>query len=167
MATLVLGKSAPLVKRSTKEKPLMNHEYDEIASPRPLFKEKEVAKKTKRLMMGGKSAGVTIDVSEDGIEFNGYYQSLSSDTKFACVREPVEITWDEFEKIRKSVFEEKPKKRKRKKKEEEVVPDKIDVPDQQYLDTLPLVTLNHARYYIDAERRERRSAINPDKVFNF
>lgn len=145
----------------------MTYPGDEISSPRPLFKEKEVLKKNKRLLMGGKTAGVVIDVSEYGIEFNGYYRSFSSNATFACVREPVEITWDEFEKIKKSVLEEQPKKRKRKKKKEEVVPDKIDVPDQEYLDTLPIVTINDAKYYIDAERRERRSAVNPEKVFNF
>ncbi len=143
----------------------MNHEYDQISSPRPLFKEKEVLKGVKRLLMGGKTAGVVVDVSIDGIELNGYYQSFSSDKKFACVREPVQITWDEFDKIRKSVSEEKPKRRKRKKKE--VVPDKIDTPTEEYLDTLPIVTINNAKYYIDADRRERRSATNPEKVFNF
>ena len=47
-------------------------------------------------------------------------------------------------------------------------PDMIDeAPDQEYLDTLPQVTLNSVKYYVDVEQQERRPVASPEKVFNF
>ncbi len=164
-------KCARLVVQNTfiKERNLMFHEGDQIASPRPSFDEKEVPKGVKRLMMGTRSAGVLIDVSKSGIKISGYYKDFDTDKLFACIREPVEITSSEFEKIEKSIFEEsKPRRKKKKTKEKKGdSPDRVDVPDQEYLDTLPVVTINDSKYYIDANKRERRPVKSPKQVFNF
>jgi len=143
---------------------------DKISSPRPMFNINEVKKGVKRYSMGGTTAGVVLDVSEEGFSVNGYYQSFRTDTKLACLSSPVLISWSELDKIRKSVFE-KPKRKKakkgRKKKVKEIKPDRVDKPDEEYLDSLPIVTINGAKYYIDAEKQERRSVRNPGEVFNY
>jgi len=147
-----------------------NRMGDKISSPRPMFNINEVKKGVKRYSMGGTTAGVVLDVSEEGFSVNGYYQSFRTDTKLACLSSPVLISWSELDKIRKSVFE-KPKRKKakkgRKKKVKEIKPDRVDKPDEEYLDSLPIVTINGAKYYIDAEKQERRSVRNPGEVFNY
>jgi len=131
-----------------------------MSNPRPLYKNDDVTKDVKRFSMGGTSAGVVMDVSKEGILINGYYKSQhSEDVTYANVREPVFISWDEFEKVRRSVLNPG--------RAGQLEPDRIDNPDEAYLDTLPIVTINGAKYYIDGDRRERRSTRNPSQVFKF
>ena len=137
-----------------------------IASPRSIFKDKpdDVKKGVQRLKLGSTSAGIVLDISKKGITINGYYQSSTNEgTFYACVREPVEIAWEEFEKLRQIASERK--KRKASKKIFE--PDKIDKPDKKYLDKLPVVTINKKLYYLDAELRQRRPVDKPENVFNY
>jgi len=110
--------------------------------------------------MGGTTAGIVMDLSKEGIQISGYYRSQhSEDVVYANIREPVFIPWDEFEKARDIAMN--PNRAKG------LEPDKIDEPDEKYLETLPKVTLNGAKYYIDAERKERRPVKNPKQVFKF
>jgi len=131
-----------------------------MSNPRPLYKNDDVTKGVKRFSMGGTSAGVVMDISKEGILINGYYKSPNANNVvYANVREPVFISWDEFEKVKDSVLN--PGRRK------ELEPDRVDNPDDEYLKTLPKVTINGAMYYIDGDRRERRSVKNPSQVFKF
>ena len=128
-----------------------------MSNPKPFYKSEEVEKGAKRFSMGGKTAGVVMDISKEGIQINGYYESqFNPDVVYANVREPVFISWDEFEKAKASVFNP-----------DGLQPDKIDTPDEKYLKKLPQVTINGAKYYIDGDRRERRSVKNPSQVFTF
>ena len=137
-------------------------EDQRISSPRPLFKDEEVDKGAKRFQMGGTSAGIVLDISKRGITINGYYEGLKgSEVRYACVREPVEITWKEFEKVKQSVFKGPTSKK------DLLTPDRVDSPTKEYLKTLPVVTINSSKYYIDADRGERRSVRNPEQVFKF
>ena len=47
------------------------------------------------------------------------------------------------------------------------VPDREDKPSEEYLSSLPQVTLNGMKFYIDIARQERRPVESPQYVFNF
>ena len=139
---------------------------DYIASPRPIFEDNpnSLKKGVQRLKIGGTSAGIVLDVSKKGITVNGYYQSMrNKEIFYACVREPVEIAWEELEKIKKMASQ----KSSRKKASKKLEPDKIDKPDKKYLDGLPVVTINKKKYYLDAELRQRRPVDTPERVFGY
>jgi len=143
---------------------LSNEEY--ISSPRSIWDpDSTVETRGKRVMtLGSNTAGIVIRVTKKGIEFNGYYAGLTEPTKYCNMREFITMTWDEFDKMRQSVFLRKPVKK------ELVVrdPDDIDsAPDHAYLETLPIVTLNGVKYYIDAENQQRRPVEHPERVFDF
>lgn len=140
---------------------------DRISSPRPLFQEDEIKKGIKRFSMGSTSAGIVFDVSKEGINVNGYYLGIRTDAKYACLREPIKIPWEELEKIKQSLFAKKKRKPRKKKKVAVLEPAHLDLPDEEYLKTLPVVTINGAKYYIDADRRERRAVQRPCQVFKF
>lgn len=136
-----------------------------ISSPRPIFKEEELDEtRTKRIItLGSNNAGIVVKVTKKGIEFNGYYAGLQEPKKYANMREFVQVSWDDFDKLREAVFRRRPVKKKVVERE----PDYLDKPDKKYLATLPQVTLNGKKYYIDMDRQERRPVDNPDQVFNF
>jgi len=113
--------------------------------------------------MGGTSAGVVMDVTKKGLSINGYYcGNTSREVKYANVRDPVFVSWEDLEKARAAVL-----RPKRKRTAKAITPDRIDEPDKKYLEGLPQVTINGAKYYIDADRRERRAVKNPKQVFKF
>lgn len=137
-----------------------------ISSPRSIFKDDEnsLKKGVHRLKMGGTSAGVILDVTKKGITLNGYFQKSDANTLFSCVREPVEIPWEELDKLRVLVNKRKKRKTKTKKTLE---PSAIDKPTKKYLDGLPVVTINKTKYYLDAELRQRRPFDKPESVYNY
>ncbi len=142
-----------------------------IANPRPMFDERSTIKeeKRKRLEVGSKSAGVILDMTKDGLYFNGYYSGFHSDARYSNIREPGFISWENLEKAKKLLDrseEKKEKKRGRKRKEKPVEVTEEEV-DQKYLDKLPIVTIAGKKYYIDPERRERRSVETPNVVTSF
>jgi len=139
-----------------------------ISSPRPMASELADPKEgVQRLNLGSKSGGIVIDVSEDGITINGYYQSFTNEnTFFNCVRTPAEITWEELEKVRKTAISCK-KAKTGKKVRKTLEPDKIDEPSEEYLDGLPIVTINRKKYYLDTELRHRRPTENPKTVYKY
>ena len=132
----------------------------QMSNPRPFYKSNDLPKNVKRFSMGGSTAGIVMDLSKEGIQISGYYRSQYNDeTLYANVREPVFIPWDEFEKARDIAMNpNRPKG---------LEPDKIDEPDEKYLESLPKVTLNGVKYYIDAERKERRPVKTPKQVYKF
>jgi hypothetical protein len=137
-----------------------------IAHPRSLWdKEEATETRGKRIMtLGGNSAGIVVRVTKKGVEFNGYYAGFSEATKYANMREFVFMSWDDFDKMREAAFRRKPVKKKVVIREPDLIDSK---PDEKYLATLPKVTLNGKKYYIDMDRQERRPVDKPERVFNF
>ena len=145
------------------------HRGNNIRGPRPIFKDKEdsLKKGVRRLKMGGKTAGVIMDADKRGIKINGYYASLGeNDAIYACTSQPIEIDWEELEKLRAIV--NRPRvARKRDLKPYGVAPYKIDKPSKKHLESLPIVTLNNQKYYMDAENRLRRPVSHPDRAYSY
>ena len=137
-----------------------------ISNPRPPWRTEDTEEKRNRRVMtlGSNTAGMVIRVTKKGIELNGYYAGITEPIKHAIVRDFILVSWDDFDKMREAAFMRKPVKKK-------VVirdPDAIDeTPDQESLDTLPKVTLNSVKYYIDADAQQRRPVHDPKQVFNF
>ncbi len=144
------------------------HGGDNIGGPRPIFKDKEDSLKrgVKRLKMGGKTAGVIMDADKKGLKINGYYASLGeSDVTYACTSNPIEIEWEELEKLREIVCN--PKRKKRDLKPYGVAPYEVDEPSKKHLESLPVVTMNNKKYYIDAENRIRRPVSAPEQAYKY
>ena len=136
-----------------------------ISSPRPLWKDEEGETRTRRIMtLGSITGGIVVKVTKKGVFFNGYYAGLQEPKKYANMMEFVFVAWDDFDKMREAVFRRKPVTKKVVVRDPDFIDDK---PDQKYLDTLPKVTLNGKKYYIDMDRQERRPVDNPGQVFNF
>lgn len=147
---------------------------DNIPSPKPLFSkellEKELKKGVRRILLGSKVNGICIDVSPTGLTINGYYEGpYERNRLYANVRNPVEIEWSELDRLHKIIIEDiKPKKRKKRLKEEGSLPHLIDEnPDEDYLDSLPIVTMNEKKYLIDINRRERRAVDDTSRVYRY
>jgi hypothetical protein len=131
-----------------------------IKSPRPRFSDEEVVKgKHETLFLGTDASGVVVKVFKDRMEINGYYESEIRDgVRYSVIRKPIVLTWDELEKAkRRAVLPTKVAAA--------LEPDYEDNPSQEYLDSLPVVTLNGNKFYIDGKRKERRPVKNPNQVF--
>jgi hypothetical protein len=133
-----------------------------IGPVRPSFQiEEELPenKNVERIIAGMKSSGMIIDVTKEGLEINAYYTAFEQDIKYANLRDPVIITWEELERIKGRIFNTKKKI---------AVKDRIEsVVDAEYLETLPIVTINRKKYYIDPAKRERRSVEKPEEIWRF
>ncbi|RLF86117.1 hypothetical protein DRN34_03815 [Thermococci archaeon] len=134
----------------------------DLISPRPIFKKDEVPKnkKVERLLMGSQTSGIVFDVARKGLTVNGYYPGGANGTLYGILSKPIEIPWDELDKMRKEVFRVG-------KKKVQIEFDIDDNPNQKYLDKLPKVTILGKRYYIDASRKERRPVDHPERVYTF
>ena len=132
---------------------------DFIASPRPLFNLSDKPKKgSERLVAGSDTSGVIIDVTKEGLEISGYYAGFTPGQKYAVLREPVTISWEEFDKI-KELLNKGRKKATFDRNETDY--------DEEYLKGLPIVTINGNKYYIDPHKRERRAVNKPSAVWRF
>ena len=140
----------------------MNRNEHYIGPVRPIFNisEEPKGKGSERLAAGNEHNGIVIDTTKDGVEINAYYTGFNGPMKYAALREPVVISWDELYKMRERVINNGRKSR--------VKLDRVEVEiDAKYLKTLPVVTINSKRYYIDPRRRERRSVDKPEEVWCF
>lgn len=142
----------------------------EILSPRPIFREpideEKSTSKSKHLLIGTKDSGISLRFTAEGVEVNGYYKGYHTDSPlFANIREPIEMSWGEVDRLKEEILN--PPKKKRKRQSSKTKPDKIDTPDEEYLKSLPIVTINKKKYYIDGEKHERRPVNNPKQVFNY
>jgi hypothetical protein len=136
-----------------------------IDHPRPFYEEitPKASARYERLEAGGSTGGIVLDITRKGLVINGYYLSPNGKVRYANTLKPVRITWEELEKAKVNV--NMPKKRRAAKK---ITPDRVeDVIDETYLKSLPIVTINNDKYYIDAGRKERRSVKNPTRVYKF
>jgi hypothetical protein len=136
----------------------------EIISPRPFYYEDENPKGKLSLVLGTKHSGVLLLVSKEGLEFNGYYSGNDKTTKYGVMREFAMVSWEEVEKLRESLHRKRKKKVVVKDRMPDVVEEEIN---EAYLEKLPIVTLNGMKFYIDADRRERRPVSSPSHVFKF
>jgi hypothetical protein len=134
---------------------------EKLGPVRPLFTMDEaLPAKTERLVAGTKNHGVVIDVNEGGMNIHAYYSGFGdSDIKYSVLRDPISIPWEELEKIRARSKHVKSKTAALDRIEDEV--------DDEYLKTLPIVTMNGRKYYIDPKRRERRAVEKPTEVWRF
>lgn len=134
-----------------------------IGPVRPIFimeEEPPAKKQAERLIAGTKNHGMVVDVTPDGMEINAYYTGFrEADHKYAVLREPITIPWEELEKLRARSKKTKGKTAQLERIESEV--------DEEYLTTLPIVTINSKRYYIDPSKRERRAVEKPTEVWRF
>ena len=133
-----------------------------ITSPRAIFDKDALENQRKgveRFIMGGRSSGIVFDMTENGIEVNGYYEGFNGgETKYANIINPILISWEDFDKMRYTAEHRNVRN----------IPDLIDkVPDKEYLSTLPIVHINDKEYYIDSTRRERRAVSNPKNIYKF
>ena len=137
---------------------------DIIGPVRSMFKETDPdsgSRRVERIHMGTNYSGIVIDVTRIGLEVMGYYTGFNKDKKYSNLREPVKISYDDLEKVKEKVFKPKPKKN-------EITPEYTETEiDQDYLDSLPIVTINNNQYYIDTEKRERREIRNQEHVFKY
>lgn len=134
-----------------------------IGPVRPMFDmeaELPVNKKCERLVAGTKNHGMVVDITEAGMELNAYYTGFGTPpSKYAVLRESVVIPWEELEKLRARSKQDKSKKSSLDRIESET--------DEDYLATLPVVTINSKKYYIDPAKRERRAVDKPTEVWRF
>ena len=134
-----------------------------ISSPRPMFTSDLEAEPPgkKYVVLGSGQAGIVLRVSKKGLEFNGYYAGIHDRVKYANLREYIFITWKELDKLKASLY--KPKKRKKKARK----PDEVEEAAGDYLETLPVVTMNGKKYYLDEPNKQLRPLDNPQAVYNF
>lgn len=135
-----------------------------ISNPRPLFiPDASIPKDKKaieRLFMGSGSNGIIFDITQRGIEVNGYYEGFNKNVKYSNLRNSVFIPWKEVDKMRQRI--------KLSGKKNKEVPIFIDEsPNEEYLSTLPIVHINGRKFYIDSVRRERRLVDRPQNVYKF
>jgi len=139
----------------------------EIISPRSFYYEDENPKGKKSIVLGTKNSGIQIFVTKEGLEFNGYYTSGSEQRKFALMRDFCTVSWADIEILKESLYR-KERRKQEKIKIKEGLPDTVEEEvNETYLEKLPIVTMNGIKFYIDAERRERRPVSNPLHVFKF
>ena len=135
---------------------------DQIDGPRPFYEPVPEKKKTLRLEAGSETGGIVVDVTRNGLVINGYYKAFQKNTKYANTLRPVKIAWRELEKAKESILSRKEKKKK------VIEPDRVENRvSPEYLESLPVVTINNSKYYIDGDRRERRPVKNPKRVFKY
>jgi hypothetical protein len=127
---------------------------------RPPFNLPDRPQHCQRHIAGTKNHGIIVDSTEEGILLNAFYSGFSDpDKKYAVLREPVIIPWEEIDKIKKRALNPRNLKAVIDRTEDDV--------DEEYLKTLPIVTINHNRYYIDPDLRERRAVNKPKEVWRF
>ena len=135
---------------------------DKYVGPvRPSFNlaEEPKGKNSKRLAAGNDNNGIVIDANKSGIEISAYYKGFNTPTKYAVLRKPVLISWEELNKIQDHINSSSKKKATFDRMEDDV--------DAKYLETLPVVTINDKKYYIDPDKRERRLVAKPWEVWRF
>lgn len=134
---------------------------DSIRMPRPLFSDEPKRKKEKCevLLMGTNVSGIVLKVYKDRMEVSGYYESERAGGKLhANLKDPISLTWDQLEKAKqRAVLPPRVVAA--------LTPDYEDEPTEEYLESLPVVTINGMQFYIDGERKERRAVSNPKQVF--
>ncbi len=131
-----------------------------IALPRPEHKPLNGDKDKILYFSGTNDSGITIVATTKGLEIGGFYRDFPpGERKYSNLREPIKISWEEFDKIKINH-----KQMVGGGKIPDILEDDID---ESYLKSLPIVTINDSKYYIDGNRRERRPVKFPNQVFRY
>lgn len=134
-----------------------------ISSPRPKWKDPEPKPIDRVITLGGNNGGLVLVMTKKGLFINGYYSGLTESIKFANMREPLFISWEDFDMLRRDTMRGKPRDKVMPARD----PDREDTPSDEYLEGLPVVTLNGMKFYVDVDLQERRPVDSPSQVFNF
>ena len=122
----------------------------------------ESNKKVENLVSGSKHNGLIIGITASKLLLNGYYTDGTK--RYKCLSKGIEISWDEIKKLQDELKNKGKAKPKSKTIKEEFIDESYT---QEYLDTLPIVTINDRKFYIDTKKRERRLVNRPEAVSKF
>jgi hypothetical protein len=139
----------------------MKQQY--ISTPRPGWHEPDIKNINRGVTLGGNSGGIVLYMDKEGIYINGYYSGLRDPVKHANLSDFLFISWLEWDRLRTESMRGTPGPKQMKERQ----PNKVDEPSKEYLESLPIVTLNGVKFHIDVERQERRPVKQPTMVFNF
>ncbi len=129
----------------------------------PLKEEDFESNKTvENLISGSTNTGLIIGVTESELLLNGYY--TDGKRRYKCLSKGIKISWDEVRRVQNELKNKGKRKPKVKTIKEEFIDDSYT---QEYLDKLPIVTINDRKFYIDTKRRERRLVERPEAVSVF
>ena len=118
--------------------------------------------KIENLVSGSKTTGLIIGITKSELLLNGYYTNGTK--RYKCLSKGVKISWEEIKKLQNELKYKGKAKPKSKTIKEEFIDDSYT---QEYLDTLPVVTINERKFYIDTIKRERRLVDRPEAVSKF
>jgi len=116
-------------------------------------------KNIENLISGSSKYGLIIGVTKKNLVLNSYY--TQNGKRYKCLSRGVKISWDEVKQVQDKL--NRGKKKSKTIKEEFIDNDY----SQEYLDTLPIVTINERKFYIDTKKRERRLTERPNAVSKF
>ena len=114
-------------------------------------------KNIKNLISGSSNYGLIIGITKNELLLNSYY--TQNEKRYKCLSKGVKISWDEIKHIQNRLNNKKSKTIK-----EEFIDDDYSL---EYLKTLPIVTINERKFYIDTKKRERRLTERPSAVSKF
>ncbi len=109
------------------------------------------------LISGSSKCGLIIGITKTNIILNSYY--TLGEKRYKCLSKGVEISWDEIKQIQNKLNNKKSKTIKK-----EFIDNDYS---KEYLKTLPVVTINDRKFYIDTKKRERRLVERPNAVSKF
>jgi len=113
------------------------------------------------LISGSKTNGLMIGITKSNLVLNGYY--TAGQRRYKCLSKGVEVSWEEIKRLQSKLNRKRPNTKSKTIKEEFI----DDSYTQEYLDTLPIVTINDKKFYIDTQKRERRLVKRPGAVSKF
>ena len=122
----------------------------------------ESNRKVENLVSGSKHNGLIIGITASKLLLNGYYTDGMK--RYKCLSKGVEISWDEVKRLQEELKNKGKTKPKSKTIKEEFIDESYT---EEYLKTLPIVTINNRKFYIDTKKRERRLVNRPEAVSKF
>ena len=114
-------------------------------------------KNMENLISGSSKYGLIIGVTKTNLILNSYY--TQNEKRYKCLSKGVKISLDEIKQVQNKLNGKKSKTII-----EEFTDDDYS---QEYLESLPIVTINERKFYIDTVKRERRLIDRPNAVSKF
>jgi len=109
------------------------------------------------LISGSSKYGLIIGITKTNMILNSYY--TFNGKRYKCLSKGVKISWDEIKQVQDKLNNKKSKIIKK-----EFIDNNYS---KEYLKTLPIVTINDRKFYIDTKKRERRLVERPNAVSKF
>jgi len=114
-------------------------------------------KNMENLISGSSKYGLIIGVTKTNLILNSYY--TQNEKRYKCLSKGVKISWNEIKQVQNKLNGKKSKT---------IIEEFIDDDySQEYLESLPIVTINERKFYIDTVKRERRLIDRPNAVSKF